>query len=161
MEYINIGKIVTTHGIKGELRILSDFEYKKEAFKVGNKLCLGNEKTEEEIKSYRVHKNYDMITFKGYDNINQVLKYKNYKVYINKEDLRIDGYLDTDYIGLEVYMNDKMIGRIINVIKIPNNSLFEIEDDVKKFYIPNNKDLIEKIDMKNKKIFIKYIEGLI
>jgi len=161
MEYIYIGKIVTTQDKKGELKILSNFEYKKEAFKIGNKLYLGNEKIEEEIKSYRVHKNYDMVTFKDYDNINQVLKYKNYKVYINKENLKIDGYLDTDYIGLEVYMNDKMIGRIINVIKIPNNSLFEIEDSEKVFYIPNNKDLIEKVDMKNKKIFIKYIEGLI
>ena len=161
MEYIYIGKIVTTHGIKGELKIISDFEYKKEAFKIGNKLYLGNEKNEEEIKSYRVHKNYDMITFKNYDNINQVLKYKNYKVYVNKKDLKIDGYLDIDYIGLEVYMNDKMIGRIKNVIKIPNNSLFEIENDKKEFYIPNNKDLIEKVDIKNNKIFIKYIEGLI
>ncbi len=161
MEYINIGKIVTTHGIKGELKIISNFEYKSEAFKVGNKVYIGKEKIEEEIQSYRVHKNYDMLTFKAYDNINQVLKYKNNQVYINKEDLKIDGYLDTDYIGLEVYMNDKMIGRIKNVIKIPNNSLFEIENDEKEFYIPNNKDLIEKIDMKNKKIFIKYIEGLI
>ena len=161
MEYINIGKIVTTHGIKGELKIISNFDYKKEAFKVGNKVYLGKEKIEEEIQSYRVHKDYDMVTFKGYDNINQVLKYKNNQVFINKEDLKIDGYLDTDYIGLEVYINDKMIGRIIQVIKIPNNSLFEIEDSEKIFYIPNNKDLIEKIDMKNKKIFIKYIEGLI
>lgn len=161
MEYINIGKVVTTHGIKGELKIISNFDYKKEAFKVGNKVYLGKEKIEEVIQSYRVHKNYDMVTFKGYDNINQVLKYKNNQVFINKENLKINGYLDTDYIGLEVYMNDKMIGRIKNVIKIPNNSLFEIEDSEKVFYIPNNKDLIEKIDMKNKKIFIKYIEGLI
>lgn len=161
MEYINIGKIVTTHGIKGELKIISNFEYKKEAFKVGNNIYIGKEKIEEVIQSYRVHKNYDMVTFKGYNNINQVLKYKNNQVFMNKEDLKIDGYLDTDYIGLEVYMNDKMIGRIKNVIKIPNNSLFEVENDEKEFYIPNNKDLIEKIDIQNKKIFIKYIEGLI
>lgn len=161
MEYVYIGKIVTTHGIKGELKIISDFEYKNEAFKVGNKICIGSEKSEEVIQSYRVHKNYDMITFKNYDNINQVLKYKNKKVFINKEDLKIDGYLDTDYIGLEVYMNNEVIGKIINVIKIPNNSLFEIENEEKKFYIPNNNNLIEKVDIKNKKIFIKYIEGLI
>jgi len=161
MEYINIGKIVTTHGIKGELKIISNFDYKKEAFKVGNKVYLGKEKIEEEIQSYRVHKNYDMVTFKGYDNINQVLKYKNNPVFINKEDLKIDGYLDTDYIGLIVYMNDKMIGRIKNVIKIPNNSLFEIEENKKIFYIPNNKDLVEKVDIENKIIVIKYIEGLI
>ena len=161
MEYINIGKIVTTHGIKGEIKIISNFDYKKEAFKVRNKIYIGKEKIEEEIQSYRVHKNYDMITLKGYDNINQVLKYKNNHIFINKSDLIIDGYLDTDYIGLEVYMNNKMIGRIKNIIKIPNNSLFEIENEEKEFYVPNNKDLIEKIDIKNKKIFIKYIEGLI
>lgn len=161
MEYINIGKIVTTHGIKGELKIISNFDYKTEAFKIGNKVYLGKDKNEEVIQSYRVHKNYDMVTFNGYDNINQVLKYKNNNVFINKEDLKIDGYLDSDYIGLVVYVNDKMIGRIRNIIKIPNNSLFEIEDSEKVFYIPNNSDLIEKIDMKNKKIFIKYIEGLI
>ena len=60
MEKVYIGKIVNTHGIKGELRILSDFEFKDKAFKVNSEIYIDNEK--HIIKSYRRHKNYDMIT---------------------------------------------------------------------------------------------------
>ena len=161
MEYINIGKIVTTHGIKGEVKLISNFKYKKEAFKIGNKIYIGQNKEEKIIQSYRVHKNYDMLTFKNYNNINDVLKYKNSNVYIDKSTLKINGYLNTDYIGLNVYINNELIGKIINIIEIPNNELFEVENNKKVFYIPNNNELIENIDIKNKKIVIKYIEGLI
>ena len=58
---VYVGKIVSTHGIKGEIRILSDFDYKEKVFKVGNKLIIENK--EYTIKSYRKHKNYDMVTF--------------------------------------------------------------------------------------------------
>ena len=76
MDLIYIGKIVNTHGIKGEVRILSDFEYKEEVFKINNKLIVDN--NELIIKSYRKHKNYDMVTFEGIDDINDVLKYKGF-----------------------------------------------------------------------------------
>ena len=75
MKYLYIGKIVNTHGIKGEVRILSDFEYKDLVFKVNNKLYLGDQKEEIIINSYRHHKNYEMITFNNITNINDVLKY--------------------------------------------------------------------------------------
>ena len=75
MELIKIGKIVNTHGIKGEIRIISDFKYKKDVFKVGNILYVDDDKLE--INSYRVHKNFDMVTFNGINDINEVLKYKN------------------------------------------------------------------------------------
>ncbi len=58
---IYIGKFVNTHGIKGEIRILSDVAYKKEIFQKGNKLYIGKNKTPFIIQNYRVHKNYDMI----------------------------------------------------------------------------------------------------
>lgn len=161
MEYINIGKIVTTHGIKGEVKLISSFKYKNEAFKIGNKIYIGKNKEEEIIQSYRVHKNYDMLTFKNYNNINDVLKYKNDNVYIDKSTLKIDGYLNTEYIGLNVFMNNELVGKIINIIEIPNNELLEVENNKKVFYIPNNNELIENVDIKNKKIVIKYIEGLI
>ena len=90
MDLIYVGKIVNTHGIKGELRIKSKIEYKERVFKVGNTLYIGNSKEKEAIGSYRVHKDYDMVTFKGYDNINQVLKYLNKEVYIDREDIGLD-----------------------------------------------------------------------
>ena len=69
MKYIIIGKIVNTHGIKGELRILSDFKYKDKIFKKGFPLYIGYTKEKEII------------------NINEVLKYKGEYVFINKEEL--------------------------------------------------------------------------
>ena len=73
MNLVYVGKIVNTHGIKGEVKIISDFEYKDQIFKIGNKIFVDDETLE--INSYRVHKNYDMITLKGFNDINEVLKY--------------------------------------------------------------------------------------
>ena len=65
---LKIGKFVNTHGIKGEIRIKSDFSRKDLIFKKGNYIYINNNKFL--IKSYRVHKNYDMLTFDGINNIN-------------------------------------------------------------------------------------------
>ena len=71
MDLVCVGKIVNTHGIKGELRIRSDFEKKEMVFKVGNKIIIDNE--EHIIRTYRYHKIFDMITIDEYTNINDVL----------------------------------------------------------------------------------------
>ena len=87
MKYVLIGKIVNTHGLKGEVRILSDFKYKDRVFKIGMKIYIGKNKVCEEINSYRYHKIFDMITMCGYDNIDQILKYKGEYVFISRDDL--------------------------------------------------------------------------
>ena len=74
-DFIFIGNIVNTHGIKGELRIISDFKYKDRVFLNNRRIYIGEEHIEEVINTYRRHKIFDMVTLKGYDNINQVLKY--------------------------------------------------------------------------------------
>ena len=73
---VYVGEIVNTHGIKGELRIVSDFKYKSEVFVPGKKLYLGKRRQEEIIKTYRKHKNYDMITFERIDDINEAIIFK-------------------------------------------------------------------------------------
>jgi len=84
MNYVYIGNIVNTHGIKGEVRILSSFNYKEYIFKKNFNLYIGKNKEKQTINSYRFHKIFDMVTFYGIDNINDVLKYKGEKVYILK-----------------------------------------------------------------------------
>ena len=163
MKYIIIGKIVNTHGIKGELRLLSSFKYKEKVFKKDMKIYIGKKKEEEVIVSYRKHKSFDMICLKGYSNINEVLKYKGLYAFINKEDLvlEVDEYLDEDLIDLEVFVNNDKKGIVTNIVKYPNNSLIEVTNNDKKYLIPNNKNIIESIDLNNKKIIIKDIKGLI
>ncbi len=160
MEYLYIGKITSTHGIKGELKIKSDFKYKDLIFKKDNKLYIGNKKNEEVINTYRVHKQYDMVTFNNYNDINEVLKYKGLNVFINKENLNLNSnqYLDEDLINMKVIYNNENIGKVINVVDAGNNNvLLQLE----KFYIPKNDNFIEKIDFNEKKMYAKNIEGLI
>ena len=160
MEYIYIGEIVNTHGIKGELRILSDFKYKEKIFKENFKLYVGSKKEELTIKSTRYHKIYDMVLFNDINDINAAIIYKGDKVYINKCDLKIDGYLNEDLIGLDVYGNS-YIGKVKEVIKSKAHEILVVENQNKKNMIPNIKEFIKNVDLKNKRIDINEIEGLI
>ena len=164
MEYIYIGKIVNTHGIKGELRILSDFEYKERVFRKGFNLYIGKDKTKEEINTYRHHKEFEMVTFNEYNNINQVLKYLKENVYILKEDLNLgeEEYLEKELIGFDVIENNEVVGKIINIEKTsPTNKIMEINYKGKRVLLPYHKDFILKLDLQNKKIEVKLIEGMI
>ncbi|MBP3461277.1 MAG: 16S rRNA processing protein RimM [Bacilli bacterium] len=161
MNFICVGEIVNTHGIKGEVRIISDFRYKKEVFKKDFKLYIGKEKKELIINTYRIHKIYDMVTFKNIIDINDVLEYKGCNVYINREDLKIDGILDEDIIGLKVYSKNKEIGILKEIIKSKAHDILIIKNQNSKYLVPYINEFIEKIDLDNKKIYIKEIEGLL
>ena len=118
MNYICIGKIVNTHGIKGEIRILSNFDYKDKIFIKGFKLYIGSSKEKVTINIYRHHKCFDMCLFEEYNYINDVLKFKGQKVYINREDLILNEteILDNDLIGLDAFYNDNRLGKITDII---------------------------------------------
>lgn len=161
MQLIKIGKIVNTHGIKGEIRLLSKFPYKDRVFQKDMVIYI-NKKDKEVINSYRKHKNFDMITLKGYDNINDVLKYKNTYAYVDKNSIKLDkdNYLDEDIISLEVIYENTSKGYITSIERYDKTSLICIKDNDKEYLLPYNYNIIDKIDINNKKIYIKDIKGL-
>lgn len=163
MEYVYIGKIVNTHGIKGEVRLLSKFKFKSKVFIPSIKIYIGKDKIEEEINTYRPHKQFDMITMKGYTNINEVLKYKGSRVYINKEDLLLDKgeYLDEDLIGLNVIVDNKVVGKVIRLDIYPHQNLLVVKVEGKSCLIPYVSDIIEEVNFNEGYIAIKNIKGLI
>ena len=160
MKYVLIGKLVNTHGLKGEVRILSDFKYKDRVFIPGMKLYLGKEKKEVEIVSYRHHKIFEMIMMDGYNDINQVLEFKGMYVFTNKEDIKLnDGeYLDEDIIGLMVINNGKELGNIRKIENHNGNYVLVINGG---YLIPYNNSFIESIDLDKKEMIVKNIDGLI
>ena len=158
MNLKKLGVIVNTHGIKGEVRIISNFDYKDRIFKVGNIIYV-NSNEELKIDSYRKHKNFDMITFNNINDIRDVLRYKGKEVYYDKDTLVLNDseYLDDDLINLDVYYNNNLIGKIDNIETNANRKLFVINDKL----IPYNDNFIESIDLANNKIVLKNLEGLI
>ena len=161
MDYIYIGDIVNTHGIKGELRILSDFKYKDKVFVHDFCLYVGRNKELLTIDTYRTHKEYDMVKFYEVEDINDAIAYKGDKVYINKNDIKIDGYFNEDLIGLDVYGNDILLGQVEKIITNNSQELLVIKNNDNKHLIPYVKEFIKKIDLDKKRIDINLIEGLI
>ena len=159
MDLVYVGKIVNTHGLKGELRIRSDFERKDLVFKVGNKIII--DKEEHIIKSYRYHKIFDMITIDDYDNINDVLKFVGKNVYVSRISLNLkkSEYLLSDLIGLNVVSNDTVYG-IVRDYSNDINPLLKVDYD-KNYYIPINSNYIKSVDLDKKEIVVDDIEGLI
>ena len=157
MNLIYIGKLVNTHGLKGEVRIISDFKYKNDVFKVNNNLYINERKYI--IKSYRKHKIFDMITLEDINNIDDALMLKGSNVYIDKEEYKFNGYLDEELIGLDVYDNEISKGKIVDIYKTNTNDLLVVEG-IKRHMIPNVDTFIREVDLKNNKIYINYIKGL-
>lgn len=164
MDYIYIGKIVNTHGIKGELRLLSNFNLKNRVFLENRKVYIGPAKIEETIKTYRKHRVFDMITFKDYNNINQVLKYKGLKVYVKRNDIYLGKgeYLDEDLINLNIIFNNQEIGKVMAIKEVAkNNRVIEVQTNNKKILIPYHNNFIKNVDLVKKNIEVNLIEGMI
>lgn len=157
MNNIYVGKIVNTHGIKGEIRIISDFEKKDLVFRDGFKIYIGPNYHEEIVNTYRMHKNYDMITLKGINDINSVLKYKGEKVYINKEDLNLRGsdYLINDLIGFQIICNNNNYGQVTSIEKSKAHILLKVCKNNKEYYIPYLKEFITNVNLNNQEIEVK------
>lgn len=161
MNYIYIGKIVNTHGIKGEVRILSDFPYKKEVYALGNKLYIGKKKEIVIVTSFRRHKIFDMLTFEGINDINDVIQYKGEPIYFNRDEVVLPGLLDEDYIGLTVYDKEKYIGNVTSIMKSKPHDILVVEKEHIRNLIPNISTFVKNIDIDKKEIQIESIEGLI
>lgn len=153
---LNIGKLTNTHGLKGEVRINSSFKYKDVVFKKGNHLYIENDDLV--INTHRIHKNLDMVTFDGINNINDILKYKGKEVFIKKEDFDFGGPLNEDLIGKEVYGGGKLIGTLSNVKQNVNQELLVIKNGDKQYLVPYVDAFIKDV---GNSIEINVIEGLL
>ena len=155
-----IGKIVSTHGIKGELKIKSNFDFKDKVFKVGNSLIIDDK--EYVIKSYRVHKDFDMVTLNDYHDINEVLFLLKKDVYFDKDklDLNDNEILDEDLIKYTVLTKDGKKGIIKEIFSASeSNKIIRCELD-HEVLIPMNSPMIVEINKEKKEIIIELIEGM-
>ena len=160
MKDVYVGKIVSTHGIKGEVKILSDFEYKDKVFKVGNKLVIDGD--EFEIKSYRHHKNFEMVTLNDYKDINEVLFLMKKKVYIKESDILLldNEVLDDELVTYDVVTTSGEKGKILEVFfAAADNKIIRVLLD-KEILVPVKSPMLKEVNKKEKKIIIELISGM-
>lgn len=156
MNKLYIGTIVSTHGIKGEIRIISnlDEQVKKKIFKVDNNLLIDD--IEYKIRSYRKHKNYDMVLLNDYNNINEVLFLIKKKVYINNSYLSLTPLEDFDVNYKEYKVNNK--GKVLSIDNTGSNyKIIRLLIDKKEVLVPYNEHFIKKIDSNKKTVEIELL----
>lgn len=158
-EMIFIGKSTSTFGIKGELKVRSDFNYLDKAYKIGNIVLINN--IEHKISGVRYHKNHVLLKIDNLENINDVLDYVGYNIYIKRSDLNLSSteYLDSDLINSDVINDGINLGKVIDVIR-GVNTLIKVRGKVM-FYIPYVDEYIINFDLENKKLYTKNCENLI
>lgn len=149
---LKVGKYVNTHGIKGEIRLLSNFSRKDLVFTSGVKIYIKDK--EFVIDSYRYHKEFDMLKLKGINNINDILDLKGNDVYVDSS--IIDEFIDEDLVNYKVIINNKTY-KIIDVIKNYKQLIIVLDNNSK---IPFVDEFIVSKDDKNKVIVMNVLDGL-
>ncbi|WP_026893872.1 ribosome maturation factor RimM [Clostridiisalibacter paucivorans] len=164
MEYIQVGKIVNTQGIKGELKIIP-LTNEKERFEDFDRVFVGEDKEELSIDGIWYKKGFVIIKFDQYNNINDVLKYKEQFIYIDKKNaikLPEDNYFIFDIVGLEVFdMENKYLGEVVDVLQNGGADIYVIKKEDKQYMVPAVKEFIKDINIERKCMIISPIEGLI
>lgn len=160
-----VGKIVGTHGIKGEVKVINESDFDR--FFVGSKLFVykNNKYVPIVIDSVRYHKNFVLISFNKHTNINEILDYVNTSIYIDKheDELEDDEYYYEELIGCLAYTQDnELIGEVKDILILPTQEVLEIKrENGKMVMVPFVEAFMKEIDIENKKIIIEVIEGLI
>lgn len=163
MEFVRIGKIVNTFGIKGELKVDSYTDFENERFKKDTTVYVGEDKIPFVMKSYKMHKGFLLIQFKNNEDINLVEKYKNMYVYKSSDDIKPleDGYYFSDLKDLDVYVQDQLVGKVIRVEEGIRNNYLRVNVDGKEKLVPFIPAFIEKVELENRKIIVKKVDGLL
>ena len=169
-EYLNVGKIVNTHGVQGELRVLSVTDFAEERFQVGNELAMfkpGETKpTKVKILTHRQHKNFDLITLENVYNLKLAEELKNSELKIEKD--RVQALPEGEYyyheiLGCVVFAEDgSKIGEVKEVLATGANDVWVVKDAKgKDQLIPFIPSIVLEVNVSEKRIVIEVIEGLL
>ncbi|KPN93096.1 ribosome maturation factor RimM [Lysinibacillus sp. ZYM-1] len=171
MEWFNVGRIVNTHGIRGEVRILSTTDFEEERFMVGNKLAAfkkdDKKPTWVTIQSVRRHKNFILLTFEDMNNINLVEPFKEGLLKVTKDQMTDDLLEENEFffheiIGCTVVSEEgETIGIVNDILQTGANDVWVVKGSKKEHYIPYIEDIVKDIDVDEKKIVIYVMEGLL
>ncbi|TSB46386.1 ribosome maturation factor RimM [Alkalicoccobacillus porphyridii] len=167
-EWYKVGKLVNTHGVRGEVRILSSTDFAEKRYAPGSTLAIRLENGEYKqltVKTHRTHKQFDLLTFEGYNSMNLVEPLKGLTLYISadqQEELEIGEYYYHEIIGCTVVSEEGLIiGRITEILSPGANDVWVVKREGQKdLLVPYIESVVREVDINNKTITIHLLEGL-
>lgn len=164
MEFIEVAKIINSHGIKGSVKVFL-LTNSVDRFNSGCAFYI-DKRISVTVKSVRsLSQDTAILTFNEYDNINDILKFKNLSIFVNEDDL-IDLPEDEFYvyklIGMKVYNQENIfVGEISNVLTTLANDVYEIHNGENVVYIPAVKEFVIDVDTDNAVMKVNTIDGML
>jgi 16S rRNA processing protein RimM len=166
-DFLEIGQIVNTFGIKGIVKIkpftddITRFDNLKKVYIKCNK-----EKKEYEIEEVKYHKDMVLIKFKGIDKVEEAELLRNSYIVINRKDepeLEEGTYYIVDLLGLDVYSDEgNLLGKVDDIFNNGSTDIYVIKDELgKQILLPAIADVIKEINLEKKMIVVHILKGLI
>lgn len=169
-KWLTVGRLVNTHGIRGEVKVMPSTDFPGERFAPGSRLTLlspdGSAAVDVEVASAREHKGMYIVKLKEFDNINQVLPYKGWSVKVpasRRVPLAEGEYYFHDIIGCAVVTEEgEEIGRVSEILRPGANDVWVVERPKgRPALIPYIDDVVVDVDVGARRVTIRLMEGLI
>lgn len=168
MNKVIVGKIVNTCGLKGEVKVINSSDFKKDRYKKNNVLLVVNEETNINLSltvtSFRENDKFVYLKFKEINSIEEAEVLKESYLMINGDDLNSiseDDFYHYELLNMEVYYNNELIGNISEISDNGAQDLLRIKGKNINVLIPFVNEFVDSIDVENKKINLKNLEGLL
>ena len=162
-----VGIISSTHGVRGEVKVFPTTDDMKRFKKLKEVLLdTGKETLTLEIEGVKFFKQFVILKFKGYDNIDDIVKYRGKSLFVPRENavkLQKDEYFIADLIGLKVVNEDgSFTGVLKDVMETGANDVYIVESqDGKEVLIPAIKDCILQVDFEKEQVLVHLLDGLV
>jgi len=156
LQYIEAGEIVSTHGVRGEMKVLP--------WSDGPEVLLDFDRVrinsvDYSVESCRIQKTCNLLKVNGVETVEDAQKLRGKIVEIYRCDVADDVIFAAELIGVKVFADDELIGEIIEVLDYPGNKVYVVRGE-HSYMIPAVKQFILETDMENETMHVKLIEGM-
>ena len=156
LQFIEAGEIVTTHGVKGEVKVMPWVDGPEILCEFDRCRIAGKEY---EIESCRVQKSCNLVKLSGVDTMEAAQAMRGKVIELYREDIDDEVIFAAELIGVEVYAGDALLGKITDVLDYPGNSVYVVTGD-HEYMIPAVKEFVLSTDMEANVMQVKLIEGM-
>lgn len=153
---IEAGQIVTTHGVRGEVKVLCYLD--DPSMLCGHHRCCIDGK-EYEMESVRVQKTCNLVKLRGVDSMEAGQSLRGKVLQLYREDLPRDLIFAAELIGMDVYADEKLIGSVTQVLDYPGNSVYVVKGKFE-YMIPAVKQFVLSIDLDHNRMEVSLLEGM-